>query len=179
MSMEITAIFPPFSSVQLLSCVWLFMTPWTAAHHACLSITDCQSLLKLMSIESVMPSDHLILYHPLLFLCSIFPSIKIFSSESVPRIRWPKFWSFSFNISPSNEYSGTDFLKDWLVGSPCIPRDSQESSPTPQFKIINSLALSFFMVQLSHPYLTTGKTIALTRWTIFGKVTSLLFKYTV
>ena len=141
--MEITAIFPPFSSVQLLSCVWLFMTPWTAAHHACLSITDCQSLLKLMSIESVMPSDHLILYHPLLLLCSIFPSIKIFSSESVPRIRWPKFWSFSFNISPSNEYSGTDFLKDWLVGSPCSPRDSQESSPTQQFKNINSLVFSF------------------------------------
>ena len=140
--MEITAIFPPFSSVQLLSCVWLFMTPWTAARHACLSITDSWSLLKLMSLESVMPSNHLILCHPLLFLCSIFPSIRIFSSESILSIRWPKYWSFSFNISPSNQYSGTDFLKDWLVGSPCSPRDSQESSPTPQFKSINSLALS-------------------------------------
>ena len=141
--MEITAIFPPFSSVQLLSCVWLFMTPWTAARHACLSITDSWSLLKLMSLESVMPSNHLILCHPLLFLCSIFPSIRIFSSESILSIRWPKYWSFSFNISPSNQYSGTDFLKDWLVGSPCIPRGSQESSSTSQFKSINSLVLSF------------------------------------
>ena len=141
--MEITAIFPPFSSVQLLSCVWLFMTPWTAARHACLSITDSWSLLKLMSLESVMPSNHLILCHPLLFLCSIFPSIRIFSSESILSIRWPKYWSFSFNISPSNQDSGTDFLKDWLVGSPCIPRGSQESSSTSQFKSINSLVLSF------------------------------------
>ena len=149
--MEITAIFPPFSSVQLLSCVWLFMTPWTAARHACLSITDSWSLLKLMSLESVMPSNHLILCHPLLFLCSIFPSIRIFSSESILSIRWPKYWSFSFNISPSNQYSGTDFLKDWLVGFPCSTRDSQESSPTPQFKSINSSALSF----LHSPTLTS------------------------
>ena len=149
--MEITAIFPPFSSVQLLSCVWLFMTPWTAARHACLSITDSWSLLKLMSLESVMPSNHLILCHPLLFLCSIFPSIRIFSSESILSIRWPKYWSFSFNISPSNQYSGTDFLKDWLVGSPCIPRGSQESSSTSQFKSINSLVLSF----LHSPTLTS------------------------
>ena len=95
-----------FGSVQLLSCVQLFVTPWTAAHHASLSITNSWSLLKLVSIESVMPSNHLILCHPLLLLPSIFPSIRIFSNESALRIRWPKKWSFSFTISPSNEYSG-------------------------------------------------------------------------
>ena len=94
------------SSVQLLSCVQLFVTPWTAAHQAALSITKSQSLFKLMSIESVMPSNHLILCRPLLLLSSIFPSIRVFSSESVLHIRWPKYWSFSFSISPSNEYSG-------------------------------------------------------------------------
>ena len=94
------------TSVQSLSRVWLFVTPWTAAHQASLSITNLQSLLKLMSIEWVMPSNHLILCHPLLLLPSIFPSIRVFSKESVLHIRWPKFWSFSFNISPSNEYSG-------------------------------------------------------------------------
>ena len=123
-----------FSSVQSLSRVRLFGTPWIAA---CLSITNSWSLPKLMSIESVMPCSHLILCHPLL-LPSIFPSINVFSSESVLHIRWPKYWSFSFSISPSN-----DFLPDGLVGSPCSPRDSQESSPTPQFKSISSLALSF------------------------------------
>ena len=95
-----------FSSVQSLSRVWLFATPWIAAHQASLSITNSQSLLKLTSIKSVMPSNHLILCHPLLLLSSIFPSIKVFSNSSVPRIGWPKYWSFSFNISPSNEYSG-------------------------------------------------------------------------
>ena len=105
-----------------------------------------------------MPSNHLILCRPLLLPPSIFPSIRVFSNESALRIRWPKYWSFSFNISPSNEYSGLR-----LVGPPCSPRDTQESSPTPQFKSIKSLALSFCIVQLSHPNMTTGKSIALTR----------------
>ena len=132
-----------FSSVQLLSHVWLFATLWTAAHQASLSITNSRSSRKLMSIELVMPSNHLILCCPLLLLPSILPSIRVFSNESVLPIRWPKYWSFSFNISPSNEYSGLISFKDGLVGSPCSPRDSQESSPTPQFKNINSSALSF------------------------------------
>ena len=132
----------PFSSVQLLSCVQLFATPWTTAGQASLSITNSRSLLKLMSIESVMPSNHLILCHPLL-PPSIFPSIMVFSSELDLHIRWPNYWSFSFSISPSNEYSGLHFLEDGLVGSPCSPRDSQESSPTPQVKSINSSTFSF------------------------------------
>ena len=104
-----------FSSVQLLSCVWLFVTPWNAACQGSLSITNSLSLPKLMSIESVMPSNHVILCHSLLLLPSIFPSIRVFSHESVLRIRWPKYWSFSFNISPSNEYSGLiSFRTDWL-----------------------------------------------------------------
>ena len=104
-----------FSSVKSLSLIWLFATPWTAAWQASLSITNSQSLLKLMSIESVMASNHLILCHPLLLLPSIFPSIRGFSNESVLRIRWPKYWSFSFSISPSNEYSGLiSFRMDWL-----------------------------------------------------------------
>jgi len=130
-----------FSSVQSLSHVRLFATPWTAARQASLSITNLWSLLKLMSIESVMPSNHLILCHPLFLSPSIFPSIRIFPNEFVLHIRWPKYSSFSFNISPSNEYSGlVSFRTDW---SPCSPRDSQESSLTPQFKSINSSALSF------------------------------------
>ena len=131
-----------FSSVQSLSYVQLFATPWTAVRQASGSITNFQSLLKLLSIESVMPSNYLILCHPLFLLPSIFPSIRVFSNESVLHIRWPKYWSFSFNISPSNEYSGLiSFRMDWL--DLCSPRDSQESSPTPQFKSINSLLLSF------------------------------------
>ena len=163
-----------FSSARPLSCVRLFVTPRTAAHQASLSITNSQSLLKLKSIELVMPSNHLILCCPLLLLPSIFPSIRVFSNESTLRMKWPKYWSFSFSISPSNEYSGLR-NQDGLVGSPCYPRDSQESSPTPQFKSINSPVLSFLKVQLSHPYMTTGKTIALTRQTFVGKVMSLLF----
>ena len=109
-----------------------------------LSITNSQSLLKLMSIESVMPSVHLTLCHPLLLPPSIFPSIRAFSNETVLHNRWPKYRSFSFNISPSNEYSILiSFRMDWLVGSPCSPRDSQESFPTPQIKSISSLALIF------------------------------------
>ena len=123
-------IFPQLSS---FSRVWLFATPWTAACQTSLFITNSRSLLRFMSIESVMPSNHLILCHPLLLLPSVFPSI-----------RWLKYWSFSFSISPSNEYSGLiSFRIDWLVWSPCSPRDSRESSPTPQFKSVNSLELSF------------------------------------
>ena len=123
--------------VQLLSHVWLFVTPWTSG---LLSLTISWSLLKLMSIELVMPSNHLILCCPLFPLPSIFPSIKVFSNESSLLIRWPKYWSFSFIIGPSNEYSGLiSFRIDYW--SPCCPRDSQESSPTPQFKSINSLVL--------------------------------------
>ena len=131
------------SSVQSLSGVWLFVTPWTAARQATLSITTSQSLLKLMSIELVMPSNHLILFRPLLLPPSVFPSIRVFSHESVLCIRWPKYWNFSFSVSPSNEYSGLiSFRMDWL-DLLAVQGDSQESSPTPQFKSINSSALSF------------------------------------
>ena len=140
------------SSVVSLSHVWLFVTLWTSACQASLSITNSQSLLKLMSIESVMPSNHLILCRPLLLLPSIFPSIRDFSNESALCIRWPKYWSFSFNISPSSEHPRLISLRmDWLDGSPCSPRDSQESSPTPQFKNINSSVLRF----LYRPTLTS------------------------
>ena len=130
---------PIFSSAQLLSRVRLFATPWTAARQASLSIINSQSLLKLTSIETVMPSNHLTLCHLLLLLPSIFSSIRVFSNESALHIRWPKYWSFSINNSPSNKYSGLisfrmdwlDLLLDGLVGSPCSPGDSQESSPTP------------------------------------------------
>ena len=145
--------------------------PWTAACQASLSITNSQSLLKLMPIELI-PTTHLILCHPLLLLPSFFPSIRVFSSESVLRIRWPVYWSLSFIISPSNEYSGLiSFTMDWLE-SPCCPSDSQESSPTPQFKSISSWVLSFLSSPILNPYITTGKTIALTRQTFVGKVTS-------
>ena len=130
-----------FSSVTQ-SCPTL-CDPMDAAHQASLSITNSWSLLKLISIESGMSSNHLILCHPLLLPPSIFPSIRVFSNESALHVRWPKYWSFSFNISPSSEHPGLiSFMMDWL-GSPCSPRDSQESSPTPQFKSINSLPLSF------------------------------------
>ena len=127
-----------FRSVQLLSHVRLFATPWTAVHQASLSIINSQSLLKPMSIESVMPSNHLILCHPLLLLPPIFPSIRVFSNESVLPIRGPKYWSSSISISPSNEYSGLISFKDGLSGSICSPRNSQAFSPAPQFKSINS-----------------------------------------
>ena len=132
-----------FSSVQSLSCVWLFVTPWTAARQATLSITNSWNLLKLMSIESVMLSNHLILCHPLLLLPPIPPSIRVFSNESVFHIRWPKYWSFSFSISPSNEYSGLiSFRIDWFDFL-AVQGTLKESSPTPQFKSINSLVFSF------------------------------------
>ena len=131
-----------FSSVQLLSRVQLVVTPWTAACQASLSITNSRSLPKLMSIKSVMPSNHLILCHPLLFLPSIFPSIRVFSNKSALHIRWPNYWSFSFNISPSNEYSDLiSFRMDWL--DLLAVQGTLESSPTPQFKSINSSVLSF------------------------------------
>ena len=138
-----------FSSVHSLSHVWLFVTPWTASCQASLSITNSRSPPKLMSIESVIPSNHLILCHPLLFLPSIFPIIMVFSNKSALHIRWPKYWSFSFKVSPSSEHPGLiSFRMDWLD---LLARDSQESSLTPQFKSINSLALSF----LHSPTLTS------------------------
>ena len=165
-----------FSSVQSLICVWLFATSWTTAHQASLSITNSQSLLKLISIELVMPSNHLILCHPLLLPPSIFPSIRVFSNESVLCIRWPKYWSFSFSISPSNEYSGLNisFRMDWfdlLVVQGTLKRLLQHHGS--KTSVLRHSA--FFTVQLSHPYMTTGKIIALTGWTFVGKVMSLLF----
>ena len=159
-----------FSSVQSLSRVRLFVTPWIAARQASLSITNSRSSLKLMSIESVMPSSHLNLCRPLLLLPPIPPSIRVFSNESTLRIRWPKYWSFSFSISPSNEHPRLiSFRMDWLdllavqgTLKSLLQHNSSKAS------ILQCLA--FFIVQLSHPYMTTGKTIALTRWTFVGKV---------
>ena len=129
-------------SIQSLSRVRLFVTPWTAICQASLSITNSRSILKLMSIKSVMLSSHLILCRPLLLPPSVFPSIRVFSNESVLRIRWPKDWSFSFSVSPSKEYSGLiSFRMDWL--DLLAVQGTQESSPTPQFRSINSSALSF------------------------------------
>ena len=165
-----------FSSAQLShSIVSDSATSWTAACQTSLSITNSQNLPKHMSIESVMLSNHLTLCRSLLLLPSVFPNIRGFSNESSLRIRWPKYWSFSFNISPSNEHAGLISFRNGLVGSPCSPRDSQESSPTPQFKSINSLALRFLYSPLSHPYMTTGKTTVLTSRTFVDKVMSLLF----
>ena len=163
-----------FSSVQLLSHVWLFVTPWTVAHHTSLSITDSWSLLKLMSIELVMPCSYLILCCPLLLLSPTPPSIRVFSNESALSIMWGKYWSFSFSISPSSEHSGLiSFRMDWLdllavqgTLKSLLQHHSSKAS------ILWHSA--FFTVQLSHPYMTTGKTIALTRWTFVGKVMSLL-----
>ena len=157
----------PKSSVQLLSCVQLFATPWTAARQASLSITNSQSLLRLMSIESMNPFNHLILCHPL-FPPSVFPSIRVFSNESVLCVSWPKYWSFSFNISPSNGYSGLiSFRVGWL--DLLADQGSLKSLLKDRSSKASILQHSpFFIVQLSHPYMTTGKTIALTRWTLGG-----------
>ena len=142
---------------------------------ASLSITTSQSLLKLMSIESVMPFNHLILCCLLLFPPSIFPSIRVFSSESVLHIRWPKYWSFSFGISPSNEYSGLiSFRMDWL-DLLAVQRTLKSLFQHQSSKASVLWCSAFIIVQLSHPYMTTGKTIALTRWTFVGKVISVLF----
>ena len=156
-------------SIQSLSHVWLFVTRWTAAHQASLSITDSQSWLKLMSIELVMPSNNLILCRPFLLLPTIFPSIRVFSSESLLRIRWPKYWTFSFNIRPSNEYSGLiSFRVDWLVL--LAVQGTLKSLLQHQSLKASILRCSvFFIVELSHPYMTSGKTIALTRWTFLAK----------
>ena len=163
-----------FSSVQSLSRVWLFATPWTTACLASLSIANSRSLPKLMSIELVMPSNHIILYRPLLLLPSIFPNIRVFSNELALHIRWPKYGSFSFNISPSNEHPGLiSFTMNWLdllevQGSlkSLLQHHSSKASIL--------LCSAFFIEQLSQPYITTGKTITLTRWTFVGKVMSLL-----
>ena len=190
--------------VKLLSCVWLFVTPWiiqsmefyrpehwsgfssvqllshvrlfaTTARQASLSITNCQSLPEPMCIELVMPSKHLILCHPLLLLPSIFPTIRVFSNESALCIRWPKDWSFSFNISPSNEHPGLiSFRMDWLD----LLSDQGTLKSLLQHHSSKTSILwcsAFFIIQLSHPYMTTGKTLALTRWTFVDKVMSLFF----
>ena len=152
-----------FSSVQSLSRVRLFATPWTAACQASLSIANSQSLLKLMSVEWVMPSSYLILWCPLLCLPLIFPSIRVFSNESVFCIRWPKYWSFSFSLSPSNEYSGLiSFRMDWL-DLLSVQRTLKSLLQHHSSKTSILWHSAFFIVQLSHPYVTTGKTIALTR----------------
>ena len=155
------------------------MTPQTAARQASLSITNSQNLLKLMSIELVMPSNHLILCHPLLLLPSIFPGIRVFSSESALRIRWQKYWSFSFNINPSNEHSGLiSFRMDWL--DLLVVQGTLKSLLQHHISKASIFRHSaFFIFQLLHPYTNTGKTIALTRWTFIGKVMPLLFKYAV
>ena len=166
-----------FSSVQCqsLNRVRLLATPWTAARQASLCTTSSRSLLKLMSIGSVMPSNHLILSCPLHFLPTIFPNIKVFSNESVLCIRWPKYWSFSFGISPSNEYSGLiSFRIDWfdLLAVQGTLRSLLRHHSSKASILRRS---AFFVVQLTHPYVTTGKTIALTRRTFVGKELSLLF----
>ena len=168
------------SSVQSLSLVQLFVTPWTAACQASLSITNSQSLAKPTSIESVMASNHRILCHPLLLLPSIFPSIRDFSNVSALRIRWPKYWSFSFSISPSNEHPGLiSFRMDWTpLGwlDLLVVQGTLKSLLWHHSSKASILWCSvFFTIQLSHPYMTTGKTIALARWTFVDKVMSLLF----
>ena len=161
-----------FSSVQSPSCVWLFGTPWTVACQTSLSISSSQSLLKLMSIELVMPSNHLILCHPLILLPSIFPSIRVFSNEPILYIRWPKDWSFSFSISPSNEHSALmSFRMDWLdllvVQGTLKGLLQHHSSKASMLR-----CSAFFIVQLSHPYMTTGKTIALTGHSFVSNVSA-------
>ena len=167
-------ILAQFSSVQLLSRVRLFATPWIAAHQASLSIINSQSSLKVTSIESVMSSSHLILCRPLLLLPPIPPSIRVFSNESTLHIRWPKYWSFSFTIIPSKEHPGLiSFRMDWLdllaVQGTLKSLLQHHSSKASVLR-----CSAFFTVQLSHPYMTTGKTIPLTRQTFVGKVMSLL-----
>jgi len=167
-------ILDQLSSVQSFSHVWLFATPWIAACQASLSITNSRSSLRLTFIESVMPSNHLILCRPLVLLPPIPPSIRVFSNESTLRMRWPKYWSFSFSIIPSKEIPGLiSFRMDWLdllaVQGTLKSLLQHHSSKASLLR-----CSAFFTVQLSHPYMTTGKTIALTRWTFVGKVMSLL-----
>ena len=161
-------------SAQPLNHVWLFVIPWTAARQASLSITKSQSLLKLMSIEMVMPSNRLIRCPPLLLLPSIFPRVRVFSKESVLCIRWPKCWSFSFSISPSSEYWGLiSFGIDWF-DILAVQGTLKSLLQLHSSKISILWCSDFFMVQLSHPYMTIGKTIALTRQTFVNKVMSML-----
>ena len=162
-------------SIQSLSHAWILVNTWTAACQASLSITNSQSMLKLMSIASVMPSNHLILCHPLLLLPSIFPSIRVFSHELALCIRWPKYWSFNFNMSPSNEHPGlSSFRMNWL--DPLSAQGTLKSLLQHHSSKASILWPSVnFIIQLSHPYMTTGRTIALTRWTFIGKVMPLLF----
>ena len=175
LKLKLWFMFTHKTSIQSNSCVWLFVTLWTAARQASLSITNSWSLLKLMSIESVMPSSHLISCHPLFLLPSIFHSVRVFSSESVLCITWPKYSHFSFSISPSNEYLGLiSFRMDWLdllaiqgTLKSLLQHHSSKASILP--------CSAFFMVQLWHPYMIAGKSIALTRLTFVGKVMSLLF----
>ena len=163
------------SSIQSLSCVQLFATPWIVARQASLSITNSQSLLKLMSIESVMPFSHLILCCPLLLLPPIPPTIRVFSNESTLHMRWPQYWSLSFSISPSNEHPELIFFRlDWL-NLLAVQGTLKSLLWHHSSKASILLRSAFFIVQLSHPYMTTGKTRALTRWTFIDKVMSLLF----
>ena len=165
------------TSVQSLSHVRLFATPWAAACQASLSITNTRSWLRLMLIESVIPSNHLILCRPLLLLPSILPSIRVFSSESVLHISWPKYWSFSVSISPSNEYSGLiSFNIDWF-DLPTVQGTLKSLLQHHSSKPSILQCSAFFIDQLSHPYMTTWKAIALTRHTLVGKVMSLLFSW--
>ena len=162
-----------FSSVQSLSHVWLFATPWTAACRASWSITNSRSPPKPMNIKLVMPSNHLILCCPLLLLPAFFPSIMVFSNESALLIRWPKYWSFNFNISPSNEHPGLiSFRMDWL-DLLAIQGTLKSLFQHHSSKASNFQCSAFFIVQLSHPYMTTGKTIALTRRTFVGTILNL------
>ena len=164
-----------FDSVQSLSRVWLFATPWTAARQASLSITNSRSPPKPMSIKSMMPSNHLSLCHPLLLLPSIFPSIRVFSNESAFHVRWPEDWSFSFNISPSNEHPGLISFRMDLLDLLSIQGTLKSLLQHHSSKASILQCSAFFIVQLSHPYMTTGKTIALARQTFVAKVMSLLF----
>ena len=168
-------VFVEFNSVQSISHVQLFATPWTTAQQASLFITNSWSLLKFMSCELVMPSNHLLLCHPLLLLPSVFPSIRVFSNESALHIRWPKYWRFSFSISPFSEYSRLiSFKFDWfdlLAVQGTLKSFLHHHSS----KVSILWHSAFFIVQLSHSFTTTGKTTALTRRTFVGKVMSLLF----
>ena len=159
---------PQFSSVQSLSRVWLFATPWIAARQASLSITISRSSLKFMSIESVMPSSHLILCRPLLLVPPIPPSIRVFSNKSTFLMRWPQYWRFNFSISPYSEYPGLiSFRMDWL--NLLAVQGTLKSLQHHSSKVSILRCSAFFTVQLSHPYITTRKTIALTRRTLVGK----------
>ena len=169
-----TEFWATYYGCSSLSCIQLFVTPWTAARQASLSFTISQSLLKLMGLESMMSSNHLILCCPLFLLPSIFTNIRVFSSESGLCIRWPNFWSFSFKISPSNKYSGLIFFKIQWLDLLAVQGTLKSLLQHHSSKASILRCSPFFMIQLSHPHMTTGKTIALTRWTFVGKVMSLL-----